>query len=530
MKRSIFLSLLAASLFLGRSATSQSVRTEPVGFTTNTLLGNSDSFISLPFIRPAAFVGGIQSASGTTITVSGTPWTANQFVYNPASQINHYYALIGPASTANPKEGHTFPIVGNTTNTLTVQLSQDDLGGIPANAQLSVIPNWTLATAFPPADQNVSFTPTTSTSLYKTQVRVPDTSAPGINLPYITYFFSNNVDGTTGNIGWRLVGDNTTNHGDDALLPDSYFVVRNQNGAPTLPLVSLGSVLLKKLTVPLLTSASSAQDNPVSLVRPLDMALNATGLNATDGSFVANDQLLLFNNAEVGFDKSPSAIYYQDTTVPNGRWRLTGDNVTDHGGDLIAMGTGLIIRKATTANGQTAFWTNSFPLQALSAVSRKTHGSAGDFDIDLPLSGQVGIECRNPGNGGTHQVVITFANPVTIDGATVTSGSGSISSSSVFGSVVTVNLTGVANAQTTVVTLLQANDGVNRADVAVRMGVLAGDTNGDSFVNSGDSLQTRNRSGQATGTTNFRSDINVDGFVNSGDTFIVRSRSGTFLP
>ena len=29
-----------------------------------------------------------------------------------------------------------------------------------------------------------------------------------------------------------------------------------------------------------------------------------------------------------------------------------------------------------------------------SVVSRKTHGTAGDFDIDLPLAGNPGIECR----------------------------------------------------------------------------------------------------------------------------------------
>jgi hypothetical protein len=62
------------------------------------------------------------------------------------------------------------------------------------------------------------------------------------------------------------------------------------------------------------------------------------------------------------------------------------------------------------------------------------------------------------------------------------------------------------------------------------MGVLVGDTNGDGFVNSGDSLQTRNRSGQTTDLTNFRSDVNADGFINSGDTTLVRARSGTFLP
>ena len=58
------------------------------------------------------------------------------------------------------------------------------------------------------------------------------------------------------------------------------------------------------------------------------------------------------------------------------------------------------------------------------------------------------------------------------------------------------------------------------------MSLLAGDTNGDRMVNSGDTLQTRNRSGGAASSTNFRSDVNTDGAVNSGDTSIVRARSG----
>jgi hypothetical protein len=62
------------------------------------------------------------------------------------------------------------------------------------------------------------------------------------------------------------------------------------------------------------------------------------------------------------------------------------------------------------------------------------------------------------------------------------------------------------------------------------MGVLLGDSNGDGFVNSGDAVQTRGRSGQAAGATNFRSDVNADGFINSGDTLSVRSRSGTSIP
>ena len=54
---------------------------------------------------------------------------------------------------------------------------------------------------------------------------------------------------------------------------------------------------------------------------------------------------------------------------------------------------------------------------AVSAVSRKTHGAAGDFDIDLPSSGPVGIECRSGGAMNDYQVVVTFASPVTLGSA-----------------------------------------------------------------------------------------------------------------
>ena len=58
------------------------------------------------------------------------------------------------------------------------------------------------------------------------------------------------------------------------------------------------------------------------------------------------------------------------------------------------------------------------------AVSRKTHGGAGDFDVDLPLVGQPGIECRKGPTSGNHKVIITFAVPVTVTNATVTPGAG----------------------------------------------------------------------------------------------------------
>jgi len=162
-----------------------------------------------------------------------------------------------------------------------------------------------------------------------------------------------------------------------------------------------------------------------------------------------------------------------------------------------------------------------------SVVSRKSHGSAGTFDIALPPTGSLGIESRNGPSTGQHQVIFNFASPVTVSGASLSSGTGSVSSFSVNSTQVTVNLTGVANVQIINIKLTNVNDGTNVGEVIVPMGVLLGDTNGDRFVNSGDSVQTRNRAGQLTDATNFRSDANSDGLVNSGDSTIVRANSGS---
>lgn len=506
MRRFSPLFVAFTAIALCNVASAQTVISNTVGFTTTSLQTNSDSYVAVPFTRVPEFVGAISSTTSTTITVSGTPWAASQFKYVQGSQSKHYYVLIGSSAT---KEGHTYPITDNTTNTLTVTTSAlDNASGIPGGTQITIIPNWTPATIFPTTDAGVSFTATTSPPSYKTLIRVPDYSASGINLPFAAeyYFFSGAWQRVSGGVG-----------DDDALLPDSYFVIRNANGAPTLPLTCLGGVLLNKIALPLVTAASPGQDNPVSLVRPLDVALNATGLGP---AFGANDQLLVFDNAQQAFDKSPSATYFYDT-----RWRLSGDATSaDRGNDIIPLGTGFIVRKV---GGSNTFWTNSFPVAAASAVSRKTHG-ANPFDVSLPLFGAPGIEPRSGGGSSDYQVVLTFPSAVTFSAASVTSGAGSVNTSSGSGTTsVTLNLTGVANAQYATVTLTGANDGTNANDVAVRVGILTGDTNGDGMVNSADIAQTKSKSGQSVDGTNFRTDVNVDNTLNSADIALVKSRSGT---
>jgi len=169
-------------------------------------------------------------------------------------------------------------------------------------------------------------------------------------------------------------------------------------------------------------------------------------------------------------------------------------------------------------------------LPAPSTVSSvKTHG-ATPFGIDLPLTDR-GIECRSGGAGGNHQIILNFATPVGFSGVSVTKGVGNVSSYSINGSQVTINLTGVANAQEIFTTLFNVNDGsVNANDITVRMGVLLGDVNGSGVVSSGDTNLCKAQALQPITASNFRNDVNVSGAITSGDTNIVKQNALTSLP
>jgi glucose/arabinose dehydrogenase len=198
----------------------------------------------------------------------------------------------------------------------------------------------------------------------------------------------------------------------------------------------------------------------------------------------------------------------------------------DNRGELYALtdpvsgpsGTGGQVQKITT-------------IPPATAVSRRIHGTT-PVDLDL-LTTPPAIESRG---GGNYQIVFGFPSAVTFTGAIATPDNGATATvagaptSGAGGTEVTVNLTGVSNAQLLTVTLTGVNDVSFTRDVSVQMAVLVGDSNGDGEVNSGDAQQTRSRSGQLANGTNFRSDVNVDGAINSGDAIVVRSNSGTTVP
>ena len=140
--------------------------------------------------------------------------------------------------------------------------------------------------------------------------------------------------------------------------------------------------------------------------------------------------------AEAGFNQSTDS---RGRFTPDGStaymitYTATGDNNTSRS----------FVYALNAANGGTPGPTPT------NVVSRKIHRSAGTFDINLPLTGSAGVECRSGGTSNTYQVVFTFPNAVTVGGATVTPGAGGSGSVvgapivSADGKTVTVNLTGV---------------------------------------------------------------------------------------
>ena len=215
-----------------------------------------------------------------------------------------------------------------------------------------------------------------------------------------------------------------------------------------------------------------------------------------------------FPSTRARFTADGQAAYIHTATA-------TGDNNTSRS----------FVYSLNTGNG-------SIPLAPTSVVSRKTHGTAGAFDINLPLTGSAGSECRGGGVNSDYQVVFTFSSPVTLSGAVVTPEAGKFGniagapSVSPDGRTITLSLTNITDVQTIGITLFGVRNGTNTNDITVRMQLMVGDTNYNGVVNASDIGQTKSQIGSVVGSANFRTDVTANGTINASDVSLVKSRSG----
>lgn len=302
---------------------------------------NTDSFVSVALINNAKWVGTVASVSGSNITVAGAPgWSVDTFI----SPSYHYVRFLSGA-----QKGHFVSIIGNTSDTLSVDAAGLNMGALVAGDAMEVTPYWTLGTLYPAAKAGTSFIASASSLSRQTEVLVYDATSTGINRSAsATYYFFNGA--------WRKVGvAATTSFNNTILYPDTYFIQRNKAAATSL--VYMGRVQPASAGTILVATTGTQNDNHVALAYPVNVTLNASGLAASGftaslSALSRKDELLWTDPAGTGNNRAASATYY----YYNGAWRKVGSPATTDFGATVQLiaGNGFIIRKAS--NGTTAPW------------------------------------------------------------------------------------------------------------------------------------------------------------------------------
>ena len=167
------------------------------------------------------------------------------------------------------------------------------------------------------------------------------------------------------------------------------------------------------------------------------------------------------------------------------------------------------------------------PLTITGAASRKTHGDAGAFDLDLPLDAEnAGIEGRA---GGPTTVVLTFSEPVQApEGGplgTVKLSAGTLQDVSIDGAEMTIELSDVPDETCLVITVedITALDGwplTGDTDVHVR--VLKGAITDDDIVDVSDMSRVKGSLFDPLDDENFRADVTADGEIDVSDMSAVK--------
>lgn len=362
--KTTFYSLALAAVTCGLAAAQTTAYTTPVGYVSQSCPANSDTRVGVPLRIGTAFTGTLSAdpdvlttPGSAILTLSGTPGLT------PSAFASTHYV--------NFSNGEWFPVSANSATTITVNLNGDTINAL-SGASVQVQKFWTLGELFNPASSTadplttgnaIVTSASTSIAARRTSILAPDLVSAGINLPSSASYY------ITGGV-WRKSGDNViTNYNNLQLFPDTSFIIRHPSTVASATTYTVpGEVSLQNIEIALSTQATIAQDNFVSLPRPINLTLNQLGLKDS-GAFLASsstsiaqrrDQILVFDNANVSQNKPSSATYY----VTGGVWRKSGDNVIlDYGNvpNIIQGGTGFIVRKYQTGTGATQIWNCTVP-------------------------------------------------------------------------------------------------------------------------------------------------------------------------
>ena len=238
------------------------------------------------------------------------------------------------------------------------------------------------------------------------------------------------------------------------------------------------------------------------------------------------------------------------TGLPEGTYVLElipGQGINVVRSDIVVMGEDqpafAVGADATAGDTITFIIGPSDPPILASAVSRHTHGAAGDFDLELDLAAGDADATIEPRTAGPAQIIMTFeggdgvaAGDGSLDVSTAPDTSGDIVISEGAGTAqvigdgnnqIELNLTGVSNLSCLTVALanIVGVSGMALAgDDAFSIRVLAADVSGDNIVDVSDMSRVKGGLFTLVDEANFLTDVTLDGEIDVSDMSAVKGK------
>lgn len=337
--RALLAAFAALSGFLGFS-NAQSVATTPVGAMTYSFPATTavtTTYISVPLTNPTVYSGPTASSTSTTITFSGTPFTAGAL----SAAGSPFFARIATGAEA----GRMVLITANTANTITVDVSDKSSQttnldtasfAVAAGDRVEIVVGDTLASFF---GDNTASNPLTFVGAGILANADTISIYNKITAKFETYFFN-----TTAGY-WRSSTVNA-NANNLVLYPEAAIGITRRASRPLVTLTTLGEV---PVVAPATKTLGANGVVYVSTRYPVDRTLGQlTFNNWTKGTILGNsDTISIFNPTTAKFD-----TYFQRSA--DSQWRKSTATTVDASSTVIPAGSMIaILRRGTLATPAT---------------------------------------------------------------------------------------------------------------------------------------------------------------------------------
>lgn len=336
---STLLALLALlSLPFGNSS-AQATSTVPVACITYPLTSGTTSSFGVPVLDLPILTGFASTVTSTTIGVTNVNWTPNQFVNGGVV----YFVAIRTGAQA----GRTLLVIGNTSNTLTLDVEDTPLDtagfAVAAGADsVELFQGDTLGSLFGSTADGNGFLSSGlrggTTSRNSDNVQLFDGTA------FITYFFNTTV-GT-----WVMVNGGTITQNGLILYPDDGMLITRR--APTGNLTILGRVPSTRL----LTKFPGGTTTVTAIRFPANTTLGGLNFGAP-GTWLAGSSASSADTVGI-WTGSKWETYFKNL---NNQWVKTNGNSGDQSATVIRAGSSIRIIKKGSATGSAAYVGQALP-------------------------------------------------------------------------------------------------------------------------------------------------------------------------